>query len=110
MAAYEYGYRVFSLTYCILMLAGNRTRSYTEAALTRLILIALGAVVCFLVNIFIYPIWVGEDLHRLVVKNFKDLAAALEGCMTYNKKVAFLQGLILVKRFLYFSSTQRTKL
>lgn len=61
------------------MLAGNRTKSYTEAALTRLILIALGAGVCLLVNIFIYPIWAGEDLHRLVVKNFKDLAAALEG-------------------------------
>ncbi|KAL0430109.1 UNVERIFIED_CONTAM: Aluminum-activated malate transporter 9 [Sesamum radiatum] len=79
MEPYEYGYRVFVLTYCILMMAGNRNSHYTEVVLTRLMLIALGAVICFIINICIYPIWAGEDLHRLVVKNFKDLATSLEG-------------------------------
>ncbi|KAL0463623.1 UNVERIFIED_CONTAM: Aluminum-activated malate transporter 9 [Sesamum latifolium] len=81
MEPYEYGYRVFVLTYCILMMAGNRNSHYTEVVLTRLMLIALGAVICFIINICIYPIWAGEDLHRLVVKNFKDLATSLEGCI-----------------------------
>lgn len=79
MAPYEYGFRVFILTYCILMVAGNRTREYTTAVLTRLVLIAVGAGVCFVVNLFIYPIWAGDALHSLVAKNFIDLAISLEG-------------------------------
>ncbi|KAG6759654.1 hypothetical protein NC652_025724 [Populus alba x Populus x berolinensis] len=81
MAPYEYGFRVFILTYCILMVAGNRTREYTTAVLTRLVLIAVGAGVCFVVNLFIYPIWAGDALHSLVAKNFMDLAVSLEGCV-----------------------------
>lgn len=81
MAPYEYGYRVFILTYCILIMAGNRTGGYNVAILTRLALIALGACICLLINIGIFPIWAGEDLHRLVVKNFMDLATSLEGCI-----------------------------
>ncbi|XP_047967979.1 aluminum-activated malate transporter 9-like [Salvia hispanica] len=81
MAPYDYGFRVFVLTFCILMVAGNRNGGYVLAILTRLVLIALGACMCFVINICVYPIWSGDDLHRLVVNNFKELATSLEGCV-----------------------------
>lgn len=79
MKPYDYGYRVFVITFCILIFAGNRSGQFNEAVITRLVLIALGAGVCFVVNICIFPIWSGEDLHNLVVKNFKGVASSLEG-------------------------------
>ncbi|CAN0876399.1 Aluminum-activated malate transporter 9 [Linum grandiflorum] len=82
MKPYEYGFRVFTLTYCILMVAGNRTRQYGEAVVTRLVLIALGASVCLVVNLCVFPIWAGDALHASVVKNFEDLASSLEYCVS----------------------------
>ncbi|KAG8375048.1 hypothetical protein BUALT_Bualt10G0059300 [Buddleja alternifolia] len=81
LVPYEYGFRVILFTYCLIIVSGYRMGNPIRTAMDRLYSIAIGAIVAVVVNLLIFPIWAGEQLHKELVSNFSSVADALEECV-----------------------------
>ncbi|KAL5551890.1 hypothetical protein UlMin_002066 [Ulmus minor] len=80
LVPYEYGFRVILFTYCLIIVSGYRGNPI-RTCINRLYSIAIGAAVAVLVNVLVFPIWAGEQLHNELVKNFNTVADSLEECV-----------------------------
>ncbi|OMO79637.1 Aluminum-activated malate transporter [Corchorus capsularis] len=78
---YEYGFRVILFTYCLIIVSGYRMGNPIRTAMDRLYSIAIGGFVAVFVNVLVFPIWAGEQLHKELVNSFNSLADALEECV-----------------------------
>ncbi|KAG6516435.1 hypothetical protein ZIOFF_026900 [Zingiber officinale] len=81
LTPYEYGFRVILFTYCLIIVSGYRIGNPIRTAMDRLYSIAIGAIVAVLVNVLIFPIWAGEQLHKELVDHFDSVADSLEECV-----------------------------
>ncbi|KAL9228620.1 hypothetical protein vseg_004176 [Gypsophila vaccaria] len=78
-ARYDYGFLIFILTFSFVSISGYRGLEIIELAHKRLSTVAIGVCVSLLINIFIFPVWAGEELHNSVTHNMELLANFLEG-------------------------------
>ncbi|KAI3939730.1 hypothetical protein MKW92_034258 [Papaver armeniacum] len=81
MEPYGDGFRTILLTFCALVVSGYRVGHPLKTAVNRLYLIAIGGFVAALVNVLIFPIWAGEELHKELVEDFDSVADSLEECV-----------------------------
>ncbi|KAL3569307.1 hypothetical protein D5086_029197 [Populus alba] len=77
-ARYDYGVVIFILTFSLVSVSGYRVEKLLVLAHQRLSTILIGGAICMLLS-FIFPVWAGEDLHKLVASNVEKLAKYLEG-------------------------------
>ncbi|KAI3934186.1 hypothetical protein MKX01_026383 [Papaver californicum] len=81
LVPYEYGFRVILFTFCLIVVSGYRMGNPVRTAMDRLYSIAIGGFVAVLVNVLIFPIWAGEQLHKELVNHFDSVANSLQECV-----------------------------
>ncbi|KAL4284805.1 hypothetical protein GQ457_16G007930 [Hibiscus cannabinus] len=100
-ARYDYGMMIFILTFCLVSVSGYRDDQVLEMARDRFSTILIGCCASLIVCICIFPVWIGEDLHKSVAANIGKLANFLQAfgdeyfkvCEVSNENTkSYLQG------------------
>ncbi|XP_077219024.1 aluminum-activated malate transporter 12-like isoform X2 [Tasmannia lanceolata] len=112
---YDYGALIFILTFNLVAVSGFRGKHLIKLASDRLLTIMIGFVVCVATNLFILPVWAGDELHCSLVSKFKNLALWIEECsQEYFKPMDEKMGTQTSVKFngcksvLYSKSTEET--
>ncbi|KAK4728942.1 hypothetical protein R3W88_021930 [Solanum pinnatisectum] len=80
-ARFDYGTMIFILTFTLVSISGYRVENLLNMAHERVSTIIIGASLCVITSILIFPIWAGEELHKLVISNLEKLAESLDCCV-----------------------------
>lgn len=78
-ARFDYGLMIFILTFNLVAVSGYRVEQLLALAQWRFCTITLGFCICLTVCIVVCPVWAGEELHCLTIRNMEKLAESLEG-------------------------------
>ncbi|KAL6650636.1 hypothetical protein ACP70R_009561 [Stipagrostis hirtigluma subsp. patula] len=78
-ARYDYGVTIFILTFSLVAVSSYRVDELVRLAHQRFSTIVVGVLICLCTTIFVFPVWAGEDLHKLAAANIDKLAEFLEG-------------------------------
>ncbi|XP_078151554.1 putative aluminum-activated malate transporter 3 isoform X2 [Carex rostrata] len=81
LVPYEHCFRVTLFTYCLIIISAYRNSNPVFIALTRLYCIAIGASIAVVMNVLVFPIWAGEQLHNELIASFHAVAESLEECV-----------------------------
>ncbi|MED6203560.1 hypothetical protein PIB30_000647 [Stylosanthes scabra] len=81
LVQYEYGFRVIQISYCIIIISGYRMGNPIKTMMDRWYSIAIGGIISVFVNVFVYPMWAGDQLHKDLVKCFDSLSDSLQECV-----------------------------
>ncbi|GJN02992.1 hypothetical protein PR202_ga20388 [Eleusine coracana subsp. coracana] len=78
-ARYDYGVTIFILTFSLVAVSSYRVEELIKLAHQRFSTIVVGVLTCLATTVFVFPVWAGEDLHKLAAGNLEKLAGFLEG-------------------------------
>ncbi|KAI3924168.1 hypothetical protein MKX01_029703 [Papaver californicum] len=78
-ARYDYGVLIFILTFCLVSVSGYREAEILELAHQRVSTILIGCLTCVIMSIFVFPVWAGNDFHKLIARNIEKQADFLQG-------------------------------
>ncbi|XWS61556.1 hypothetical protein CRYUN_Cryun07bG0135400 [Craigia yunnanensis] len=79
---FDYGAMIFILTFSLVAVSGYRVDKLFDLAHQRISTIIIGTSLCILVIMLVCPIWSGQELHSLIVRNMDKLVDSLDGCVT----------------------------
>ncbi|KAL5995914.1 hypothetical protein ACLOJK_025987 [Asimina triloba] len=78
---FDYGVLVFMLTFNLVAVSGVRAEEIIDLAKDRLTTILIGFGISVSINLFIFPVWASDELHRSLVSKFNILSLSIEECM-----------------------------
>ncbi|KAI3850517.1 hypothetical protein MKW92_002193 [Papaver armeniacum] len=78
---FDYGAMIFVLTFSLVSVSGYRVEELFELAHHRFSTVVLGTAICMLICILVRPVWAGQDLHFLIVRNLESISDSLEECV-----------------------------
>ncbi|XP_066338219.1 aluminum-activated malate transporter 1-like [Miscanthus floridulus] len=95
-ARFDYGVSIFILSFSLVAVSSYRVEELRPLALQRISTIFVGVAICLGTTVLVFPVWAGEDLHRLAAGNIHKLADFLQGleseCFGENSGSENLEG------------------